>query len=488
MAELAPDGADEIVTSLAGAQRALARHRLAWVGQRAADCLPLARLAAPEAIISCEGGLDAVLLARMTGARLVSLEDAAPHRGAWSNASVEALAELTLPPATTTATSSLPSSTLQLLAYCATPGWERRAARSGGALRLLAPAAALKERLDDKVHFRAALADLGLPVIPCAAVPAAALSFADLARRFGVPFIVQAPVGASGVGTYEVHTPDQLVAVRDRSPSEPRWLVSRFMGRASLNVNALALPDRVVVAPPSVQMVGLAPLTHSSTIYCGNDFGAAREHSPAVRASVAHQTLRIGRWLSELGYAGLFGVDFVVAPDGPYAMELNPRFQGSTGLLGQWEWMEGRVPLAVLHCLHWLGHPLHPDLFDAPTDLPPDAEMAQAIFHWTADTPAVIHFDLAPGVYTFVPASGLRWLRPGLGIDECAPGELVLSGLPPAGGAVIEPGATVLRVLARARLAAPDGRELTPWGAALAAHITRLIARAAQPPHAAASP
>lgn len=450
---------------LAGARSLLAAHRLGWLGQRGDEVAALADLAGFELIVTCEGGADVEALASVSEAAVVTLErDGAPRR-AWTNASVDLLAQLdwqgTLAEPPTT------ERPLHLLAYCATPAWQAQADGSAGWLRLLAAHAAVKTRLDDKARFRAAVARLGLPAIPSALVRAEALAFPALARRFGVPFVTQRLLSSAGHGTFEIHGERALARARAQGVPEEEWLVSAYIGPASFNVNALALPDRVLVAPPSVQLVGVPELTERTTVYCGNDFAALAEHPPAVAVQIVAQTERIGRWLTlEEGFLGCFGVDYVLGGDKTlYPLELNPRMQGSTGLLGQWEQASGRVPLAALHGLHWLGAELAPSA--AETAMAGEtAAAAHMIVHWRGPALGTVSAALGPGIYTLDAAGRAARVRDGARIADCAPGEFVVTGVPPA-GTVVEAGAALLRVQARARLARADGRVLTPWGAAI---------------------
>ena len=455
---------------IAGARCALTQARLGWLGQRATDVIPLLQLTNLDLIVTCEGGEDAAWLARQAGAALVALEHRERVRRVWSNASLDLLAGLDWMDNAAHQARRTDEQTLSLVAYCATPRWEARAHQPASKVRLLAPPASLKHLLDDKWAFRAQMAAQGLPVIPSGQVSRALLVFDQLATRFGAPFVAQTPFSSAGLGTFIIHTPDDLSDALAQAPTVADWLISRYMGTTTFNVNALVLADRVWIAPPSVQLTGIHELADGAGIYCGNDYGAMNAFPASVVAQITAQTRCIGAWLAQQGFIGAFGVDFIFNGMDVYPLELNPRFQGSTGLLGQWELANGQVPLIVLHALAWLGYRLDLPCDDAtPSTL---AVGSQAIVHLLRSDAKRIAAALPPGVYTLDATGAPHFLRVGQSVMDCRAGEYILAGAPQP-GAGIELGAVIVRVLARERLAQPSGRALTSWGARVVAGVRR---------------
>ena len=449
----------------------LSCRRLAVLGPRLFDFVPLLRDVDPEVMIACEGGPDAEGLAARAGARLCSAETLTDRRSHWVNADVDGLAllagGLTGPAAAADRDRGRGDRPLTVLAYGATPGWEGAATASEGRMMLVAPASALKDRLDDKIETRAQLGRLGVPTPRHARVAGAGLEFAALAHRFGSPFVLQEPVGASGVGTFEVGDPSGLEPVRRRALSVPWWLVSTRLTGPVVNIHGLVGRGGVALSPPSVQLSGVPELSVTSSSYNGNDFGAAADLAPGVVASVDRNAAEIGRWLATLGYLGVFGVDFVAVGPEAYALEVNPRLQGSTWLLGEVERRAGRTPMMIRHFLELLGTPSSSPAATFVAGRRESSGGANLVVRWRGPSAIRIDGHPLPGVHAVGPGGALEYRRPAMGLLECTGDEVLVHGLPPSPRAVVEPSAPLARVASWRRLAAPDGRSLTGYGRAV---------------------
>ena len=203
-------------------------------------------------------------------------------------------------------------------------------------------------RLFHKRRLHEVLEDLDLPRLPGSWLRLSETAFSSLERRFGTPIVVQEAHGASGSGTTFVRNVGEFQLVAARLTEKLVW-VAPYVGRLTLNVAAVALPNDVVVGHPSIQLAGLVPLTTTNAIYCGNDYASAANLGSSLMAGVREQTERIGGWLDRLGFHGFFGVDFVIdsSSGSPVAVDLNPRWQGSTAIATQAELLANRLPRAV---------------------------------------------------------------------------------------------------------------------------------------------
>lgn len=450
-----------------GGVEALRSRRLALLGPRLFDFVPLLREVGAEVVMVCESGPDVEGLAALAGARLVSPEMRTRRRGQRLNSDVDELAPKVSELASMAGDGGPtgPATPLSILAYGVTDRWERVAAATRGRVRLVAPPAALKAHIDDKIETRRRLGRLGIATPAHARVSIDDLDFGALTGRFGCPFVLQRPVGASGVGTFRIDDAADLVEVR-RQAGIPWWLASTFVAGPVVNIHGLVGAEGVSVSPPSIQLSGVPGLGETAASYNGNDFGAARDLNPAVVASVDRSTAEIGHWLSGLGYVGAFGVDFIASGSEAFALEVNPRVQGSTWLLGELERAGGRMPLLLRHFLELLGQPVSQD---GPEGPPPTG--AYLIMRWCGSTPVRIDGHPQPGVHAVAPGGDLEYRRPGIGLLECAPDEIVITGLPPVDDAVVEPGAPLARVASWSQLGAADGHSLTEAGRRIAAAV-----------------
>jgi len=151
------------------------------------------------------------------------------------------------------------------------------------------------------------------------------------------PFVVQPPVGSSGENTYFVNDEVDFDRVRDVFGSDQRVKLSKYLPVPSLNGHCIVLRTREglrsIAVCPSVQVVGIPGCTSRAETYCGNDFSAAGMVSKSIREEICTIMEKIGLFMGSKGFLGLFGMDFLLHGDRVLALEINPRFQGSTMLL-----------------------------------------------------------------------------------------------------------------------------------------------------------
>ena len=182
-------------------------------------------------------------------------------------------------------------------------------------------------------------------------------------------------------------------------------------------------------------------------MYCGNDYIAAGHLSRRIIDNVMEQTERLGTWLGSLGYRGLFGLDFVIdsSESSAYAVDLNPRWQGSTVLLTLAEYKAGRLPLAVAELACRLNQMSeqevlrHNDEFREPVSASHVSLRCRTTSWWR------VTGSLRPGVYT--PSREPAFVRPGLRLNDLdAPTtEMLVAGGVPRPGALLAPGSHALR-------------------------------------------
>lgn len=315
------------------------------------------------------------------------------------------------------------------------------------------PEPPLPAELVDRGRMRRWFDLLGVPVPDGFEVDAAALDPAAAARRLGVPFVAQRPVGG---GTYLVREPADLRAALAREPDATRWLFREHRPGTVLNLHGFVhLDGAVVVTRPSVQLTGIEQVGAEFARACGSDFAAAGELPEAVRDRAHRAAERIGSGLAVLGYRGIFGVDLVVQDHAIAVLELRARQQDSTWLLGELERAEGSVPLLVRHALERYGRPT-----GGTHSRGPSPAVQLTIRHAGPD--GEVADPVRSGVYA-LRGDRLVWRRAGGGLLDCSEDELVVVGLPREGSA-LRPGATLGVVATRTALSSPDGQELTERG------------------------
>ncbi len=328
--------------------------------------------------------------------------------------------------------------------------------------------------LNDKTNFFRALESLSLPQIRARWIRLSACRYSEIASEMGYSFVVQLAHGISGSGTSFISSEQAYADAVARFGDEP-VRAAPDLGDLSVNINAIAAEECVIVSCPSVQLTGLAMLGAERGMYCGNDFIAAAGLPRRAVSAVVEQTDRIGRWLSSLGFHGLFGLDFVIDPasDAAYAVDLNPRWQGSTTALTLAEAKAGRLSLAAADLAWRTGSLAESDLRRlAATFLEPVAA-AHISLRSGASGSSLVSGKLEPGVYS----SDLSFMRSGFRLEDLAqPDELLVTGGVPRQGATMGPGAHVLRVACERQVLDLATLVPLPWCAPAVRALYRAVA------------
>ncbi|MFG2698571.1 ATP-grasp domain-containing protein [Kitasatospora sp. NPDC048407] len=341
---------------------------------------------------------------------------------------------------------------LALLPYQAfQPHWRSALAELG--TRLVEPTQSVSlAGLQDKTAQRAWLRSVGVNTPPDAVV--GTLDHRELRRRFGGTYVVQAPRGSGGKGTYLVTGEADLLGIN--SGAGP-WLVSGYVEGAPVNVHGLVSVDGTVqILRPSVQLTRVEGVGAAFGAYSGCDFAAPALLPSRALDRAVEQTRQVGTALAGLGYRGLFGADFVLdGPDDALLLEVNSRMQGSTWLLSEIELAQHTLPAALRHALERYGHA---------TGGEPSLDPADGC-------QLVVRHTGGPVRVAAAPTGGLHRLKDGqlqrcgdgFGLLECGPDDCVLLQLP-AAGTVLYTDVPIARLVTRYPLTGPDGSGLTAQG------------------------
>jgi len=433
------------------------RRKLLWQTRWGFYCLGIDELCPIGAVLSVDDSPAHSMISKQTDASFFSLES----NWGWRVAGQDSIIEEIVP--------ALGEHVVRLLSRSAenwtaisthpSPALLQFAARMG--IACICPPPELCDWLNDKANFLTAVAEIGLPRLNGCWVRLSEMSYADLHKHVGASFAAQLPRGCSGSGTFFVGCEDDYVQLAADRGNALMWVVPD-VGDLSLNVNAIATDRGTAVGYPSVQLARVTRLCRNRGQYCGNDYAATAGLERQIVEAVVVQTARIGEWLASLGYCGLFGLDFVVdnGCNQVYAVDLNPRWQGSTWLLGQAQRELGRLPLPVAEVGYRMG------LLSAAEVLRNSDEFLSPVwvsqFALRSQEPgwSTIGSAVEPGIYSF--ADGVGGPRPTLRLRDLEnDAEFLLVGVPRA-DLKIAPGGHMLRVcsrgpvydLARARLLA----------------------------------
>lgn len=399
-------------------------------------------------LVTCEDGPDLWEIAERSDIRIMSIEAKHRNRRRWRSTDLDLLVDL----------SAELLVNARVLPYASCAAFDQLRA---GPCALYAVPASLKRTLDDKHVLRRLLERVDIPTPPHVPLQpgSARLTFDQVARAVGIPFVVQPRVGSAGAGTELVG--DDETYRRYFSETTGAHLASRLVGSTTLNVHGVVAERSIDVSWPTVQLTGIAGFHTAWGGYCGSDATVVGELPADLVEGVRAVTARVGALLAELRYRGVYGVDIAVDTntESIVVLEVNPRFQASTWLLDQ---ECGSTSIAARHLAAY-------GAITAPSDPPIATDGAFLVIN----TPERLTLaeEITPGPYDWSPDG----LRPAVGITGDA--TVLISGSP-GKGTTVEQGASVIRVSCRGTILAADGgRALTSSGARLFAAASDLVRR-----------
>jgi hypothetical protein len=421
-----PDAAAAVRDALAarGLRPAVVGHD-AWIASGLETALP-------ETVLLCLQRSDMVDELRRRGVEVFCLAEAVDPATLAGKSSVDLLEHV----ATREFCQRVGS--LAMLAFKPTERLATAASVAGA--ELVAGDMAVARRFENKLAFVEIARDAGLrtPRWAVHSRAAAVPPFDALAADLGRPLVVQGARGNAGRRTRLCRDQgdlDRALAVEGPGPVRIAGLVEGIPFTAT---GLAGEPGLLAWIEPCRQITGVDWLTPVALGSCGNVWGDAVVAAGAADALAAGEA--IARELGRAGYRGPFGVDFVLAADGPVVIETNPRMVASLPIATQAEVEAGSAPLLLLHLMSWLG------LHDIDVQPQPDlAPVSQLIVHQmegddSARRPAT------SGVYSLGPEP--RFLRPGCRLsDITGDGEALL--LTRSVGEPISPGMEYARVYLR---------------------------------------
>ena len=181
--------------------------------------------------------------------------------------------------------------------------------------------------MGDKITARAAMASLGVPVVPGSTSALEDLADAHrVADRVGYPVLIKAVAGGGGRG---------MKVAADRSELEEAWRIARVEAAASFGSDAVYM-EKYLDRPRHIEMQVLADRRGRVLHFGDRDCSLQRRHqkmleeagSPALTAALRDELgLTVSSALSRLGYRNAGTLEFLYQ-NGQFAfIEMNTRLQ-----------------------------------------------------------------------------------------------------------------------------------------------------------------
>ena len=194
-------------------------------------------------------------------------------------------------------------------------------------LTFIGPSAAHIRMMGDKITAKAAMASLGVPLVPGSAGALGDLAeAAAVAEGIGYPVLIKAAAGGGGRGMKVAHNANEMAEA---------WRVARAEARAAFGNDAVYL-EKYLDRPRHIELQVLAD-AHGTVVHLGErDCSLQRRHqklleeagSPALSAAERDRLgATVTSGLSKLGYRNAGTLEFLYL-DGQFAfIEMNTRLQ-----------------------------------------------------------------------------------------------------------------------------------------------------------------
>ena len=411
-------------------------------GLRAVDSITMENIVPLDFLIACDYGLDGPEWDRRL--RYFAVERGQNKRIVWTHSSLVEAYEGALGSQIREFLSQ-GEAPRYVIPYRSTEFLGKLAKEADGRLRILANPVEIKTRFDDKVSFRRQAIEAGFSVPPGDVVALGELGSKQL-EQFGPVMIISEKIGSSGNQTHFIDSAEALSRKRDEltqklGPDAP-VIASTFLSGPAVGTAGLIYDGKPWMSHPSVMFTGIPGCSMHRFDYAGSDYSAYRMVSEESRRKIEAFTLKIGEWIAGAGYRGIYGVDFIVHEDEPYALELNPRVLGTTQLMTELEEIQSSAPTTTFwHLAEFLESG---DTLDAHRDLlaelsRPDLSGFQLLIRNTSASRMKIGHSLAPGIYII--QNGMpEFIRRGYRLSDVQDhNEVLVTCSPPAKGTIVEP-------------------------------------------------
>ncbi len=165
--------------------------------------------------------------------------------------------------------------------------------------------------------------------------------------------VFQLPRGFSGNSTFLIKNKKDLQGIIEKYEGR-EFKVSNYLKGDTYTINACVTKFGIAVSQPIFQITGLTDYNKNQLGTSGNDYSYGEKLSDVEKKKVFEYTKKIGKYLAQSGYQGIFGLDFVINKNNVDLIEINPRFVGSIPVFTKLQLQKGEIPFLFLHLLEFL--------------------------------------------------------------------------------------------------------------------------------------
>lgn len=167
-------------------------------------------------------------------------------------------------------------------------------------------------------------------------------NYEQIFNDYSENLVIQGRSGSGGENTYLIK--DKKLFKKLNLFGE--FSISKYLSNTPLNVTMIIGKQDIDLFPISAQLI---EIVDNRFKYVGGDFIYPQYLDKTIVKEIEKYSLKIAKKLKNEGYLGIMGIDYVLANNKVYFMEINPRFQSSSFLINLYLKKLYNMSLAELH-------------------------------------------------------------------------------------------------------------------------------------------
>ena len=145
-------------------------------------------------------------------------------------------------------------------------------------------------------------------------------------------YVLQYTISNGGEGTY-IYTLNDL-ATMESIPYNYLFMVSPFLENSlTVSCQIIVYENDILVFPLNLSNSYISNEKNCRPVYKGSDFASAYKIPRDDYRKTQQAAKQIGCAISQLGYRGICGIDFIIQDHNVFLIEVNPRYLGSSFLI-----------------------------------------------------------------------------------------------------------------------------------------------------------
>jgi len=204
--------------------------------------------------------------------------------------------------------------------------------------------------LEDKIKFAKLCQKYNLSTLPFSIDIFTKTNFIKYQKIHGKKLVIQTHFGWAGNSTFSASSWSEL-----KNKISPNITVkfSPFIKKSySLLNNCCLSKFGLIQSPVALQYTGIKPFTQNQFTTVGRQWPSFAP--PKIIKNIYQITEKFSKIISQIGYKGFFGLDFLITDNKVYLLECNPRLTASFSFYNKIEKNLNLTPLFYFHLIEFL--------------------------------------------------------------------------------------------------------------------------------------